>query len=89
MTKGQNQVRLRTQTAQIGQRWQYRIDQFPGQGAISVGQIAAEHFGQCSNRLPLTIARAGGIQPIALVTEEVMEPAHRDTARAPRNSSTT
>ena len=38
--------------------------------------MAAEHLGQGADRLSLTIARAFGIEPIALITQEIVESAN-------------
>ena len=76
MSPGQNHVRLRAQAPQVGEGRQNRFDQLAGQRAESVRQIAAEHFGQSADRLALAIAGARGVQPVALVTQKVVKPAH-------------
>ena len=79
MSPGQNHIGLCAQASQVGQGRQDHIDQFSGQGTVSIRQFAAEHFGQGADGLALAIAGAAGIQPTALVAQEVMKPADRAT----------
>ncbi len=77
MSPRKDDIRLRAQASESGQNWSGSFDQLSRQRTTSLRQVAADDFGQCADRLALTIAGAVLIQPVALVAQEVVKSAIR------------
>ncbi len=73
MVPGQYHVGLGSWAAHLDERGHQCYDQLAGQSAMVVGQLTAQHFGQSSHRLSLAIIAALGIQPTALIAEEIVK----------------